>query len=104
VTTVLSDRSQGFQRVVSLSPDEIPLLRRLTEDYRHFRKARARLNRAVQEMLSIIDRFETERIDLGKARVRAGPESIKRLLEKPRSSPSTGGDRPRRRQRPKESR
>jgi hypothetical protein len=57
-STVISWSEHGKTRLRTLPPDERARLRRLTEDYRHFRNARAALVKLHRRMLDHIDRLE----------------------------------------------
>jgi hypothetical protein len=57
-STVISWSEHGKTRLRTLPPDERARLRRLTEDYRRFRNARAALVKLHRRMLDQIDRLE----------------------------------------------
>jgi hypothetical protein len=57
-STVISWSEHGKTRLCTLPPDERARLRRLTEDYRRFRNARAALVKLHRRMLDQIDRLE----------------------------------------------
>lgn len=57
-SAVISWSEHGKTRLRTLPPDERARLRRLTEDYRHFRNARAALVKLHRRMLDHIDRLE----------------------------------------------
>jgi hypothetical protein len=57
-SAVISWSEHGKTRLRTLPPDERARLRRLTEDYRHFRNARATLVKLHRRMLLHIDRLE----------------------------------------------
>jgi len=52
---------EGKKRLRSLSPKEEMVLRRLTENYRRFRQARAQLVELHAEILDVIDQLEAVR-------------------------------------------
>lgn len=58
-TTVLSWSQLGKTRLRTLPAHERARLRRLTENYRRFRQARAALVKLHQRMLRTVDRLET---------------------------------------------
>ncbi len=57
-STVLSWSEKGSTRLRTLPPGERAHLRRLTEDYRRFRQARAALVKLQRRILATIDRLE----------------------------------------------
>ncbi len=57
-STVLSWSEQGKTRLCTLPPGEHPHFRRLTENYRRFRQARAALVKLHRRILVHIDRLE----------------------------------------------
>jgi hypothetical protein len=57
-SAVISWSEHGKTRLRTLPPDERARFRRLTEDYRHFRHARAALVKLHRRMLDHIDRLE----------------------------------------------
>jgi len=67
-STVLSYRGQGRPRNVTLPPESLREVRKLTEDYRAFRKARTHLARLVRQLQDLLDRIEAARVEEGKRR------------------------------------
>lgn len=82
-STALSYRGEGRPRNVSPSGDQIDTLRKMTDDYRRVRQARAELVRWQRRVLTLVDALEAARVELGKAEFqkRRSPAS-----RKPRSS------------------
>ena len=82
-STALSYRGEGRPRNVSPSSDQIDTLRKMTDDYRRVRQARAELVRWQRRVLTLVDALEAARVELGKAEFqkRRSPAS-----RKPRSS------------------
>jgi len=75
-STVLSYRGQGRPRNLALTPEQLPAVRELTDDYRRFRQARTQLLRLEREILSLIDRIEAARVEEGErrfAKLRSSP-------------------------------
>lgn len=69
------DRPQNF----SPPPDQIDALRKMTDDYRRLRRARARLARWQRELRQVVDEIQVVRVQLGEAELKK--------LQKRRSSP-----------------
>lgn len=67
-STVLSYRGEGRPQNITLPPEQLREVRRLTEDYRAFRKARTQLVRIVHQLLELLDRLEAARVEEGKRR------------------------------------
>jgi len=65
---VLSYRGQGRPQNITLPPEQLREVRRLTEDYRTFRKARTQLVRLVRQLQDLLDRIEAARVEEGKRR------------------------------------
>ncbi len=61
VSTVLSWSERGRTRLVSVPDKRLNELRRLSEHYQRFRKARARLVQLHKSMLDVVNRIEEER-------------------------------------------
>jgi len=61
-TVVMTASIGGKTRLWTLSDDQIPELRRRTERYRQFRRARARLVNEQREALRLIDAIEKARL------------------------------------------
>jgi len=57
-TPVLSWSQQGQTQLRSLAAQDVERFRRLTENYRHFRQARAALVQLQRQTLTAIDRLE----------------------------------------------
>ena len=58
---VLSWSHQGKTRLKSIPPERLQELRRKSEEYLRFRRARAQVTIICKQMLSVIDRIETLR-------------------------------------------
>lgn len=58
---VLSWSDQGRTRLKSIPPERVQELRRKSEEYLRFRRARAQVTVICKQMLSVIDRIETLR-------------------------------------------
>lgn len=66
-STVLSYRGQGPSRNISPAPEQIDALRRMTDDYRRVRQARAQFVRWQRKVLALLDAMEAARVALGEA-------------------------------------
>lgn len=66
-STVLSYRGQGRPQNVSPHPEQIESLRKMTNDYRQVRQARAKLVRWQRHLLALVDELEAGRVQLGEA-------------------------------------
>jgi hypothetical protein len=64
-STVLSYRGHGRTQTITPAPEHLPSVRKLTDDYRRFRKARTQLLRLQRQMLTLIDRIEAARVQQG---------------------------------------
>ena len=64
-STVLSYRGQGRPQSITPPPEHLAAVQKLTDDYRRFRRARTELLRLHRQMLALIDRIESARIDQG---------------------------------------
>ena len=82
-STVLSYRGQERPRNISPPPEQIDLLRTMTDDYRRVRQARAKLVRWQRQLLALVDALEEARVQLGEAEFQKGRSLAAR---KPRSS------------------
>jgi hypothetical protein len=82
-STVLTYRGEGRPQNISPAPEEIPALRKRTEDYRRARQARATLVRWQRQLLALVDALAAGRVRLGEAEFQKGRSSAAR---KPRSS------------------
>jgi hypothetical protein len=71
-STVLSYRGQGRPKNVTPAPEQLPAVRQLTDDYRHFRQARTQLLRLQRQLLTLIDRLEAARVQAGKQQFQKG--------------------------------
>jgi hypothetical protein len=60
-SVVLSWSHQGRTRLKSIPPERLQELRRKSEEYLRFRRARAQVTVICKQMLSVIDRIETLR-------------------------------------------
>ena len=58
---VLSWSDRGKTRLKSIPPERLEELRRKSEEYARFRRARAQVSVICRQMLSVIDRIETLR-------------------------------------------
>lgn len=58
---VLTWSHQGKTRLRSIPAERLEELRRKSEEYQHFRRARAQVSVICKRMLSVIDRIETHR-------------------------------------------
>jgi hypothetical protein len=67
-STVLSYRGQGRPRNVSLTPQELPAVRDLTDAYRQFRQARTQRLRLERQIVALVDRIEAARVEEGERR------------------------------------
>jgi len=81
-STVLSYRGEGRPQNISPPPEQIDALRKMTEDYRRVRQARAELVRWQRRLLALVDALEAARVRLGQAEFRKGRSSA---VRKPRS-------------------
>ena len=71
-STVLSYRGQERPRNISPPPEQIDLLRTMTDDYRRVRQARAKLVRWQRQLLALVDALEEARVQLGEAEFQKG--------------------------------
>ena len=67
-STVLSYRGQGKPRNLATSPEHLPALRDMTDQYRRCRQARAQLVRWQRRLLDIVDALQAARVQLGEAK------------------------------------
>jgi hypothetical protein len=65
---VLSYRGEGRPQNITLPPEQLREVRKLTEDYRALRKARTQVVRLVRQILDLLDRIEAARVEEGKRR------------------------------------
>jgi hypothetical protein len=66
-STVLSYRGEGKPRNLATTPEHLPALRAMTEQYRRCRQARAQLVRWQRRLLAIVDALQAARVQLGEA-------------------------------------
>jgi hypothetical protein len=66
----LSLRGEGRPRNFSPPPDQIDALRKMTDDYRRLRRARARLARWHGEVMKLVDEIQAVRVQLGEAELK----------------------------------
>lgn len=71
-STVLSYRGEARPQNVSPPPEQIDMLRAMTDDYRRVRQARAKLVRWQRELLKLVDALEAARVQLGQAEFQKG--------------------------------
>lgn len=64
-STVLSYRGQGRPQNITPPPEQVATVRKLTDAYRRFRRARTKLLRVQRQMLTLIDRIEAARLQQG---------------------------------------
>lgn len=66
-STVLSYRGQGRPQNILPPPEQIKSLRKMTDDYRQVRQARAKLVRWQRHLLALVDALEAAHVQLGEA-------------------------------------
>jgi hypothetical protein len=71
-STILSYRGQGRPKNISLPPEQIDTLRKMTDDYRRFRQTRAKIVRWQRELLKLLDALQAARVQLGEAAFQKG--------------------------------
>lgn len=71
-STVLSYRGQGRPQNISPPPEQIESLRKMTDDYRRVRQARAKLVRWQRQLLALVDALEAARVQEGEAEFQKG--------------------------------
>ncbi len=71
-STVLSYRGQGRPQNISPPPEQIESLRKMTDDYRRVRQARAKLVRWQRQLLALVDALEAARVLGGQAEFQKG--------------------------------
>jgi hypothetical protein len=71
-STVLSYRGQGPARNISPAPQQIDALRKMTDEYRRVRQARAQIVRWHRKLLALLDALESARVHLGEADFQKG--------------------------------
>jgi len=64
-TTVLSYRGGPKRQTVTPPAEQIESLRKMTDAYRRFRQARARLVRLQRQMLELVDQLQGQRVQQG---------------------------------------
>jgi hypothetical protein len=67
-STVLGYRGQGGPRNLTPTPEQLPAVQELTDEYRRFRQARTQLLRLQRQILTLIDRIEALRVEQGERR------------------------------------
>jgi hypothetical protein len=67
-STVLSYRGQGRPQNITPPAEKLAEVRKLTDAYRRFRQARTQLLRLQKQLLSLLDRLETARVQEGERR------------------------------------
>ena len=82
-STVLTYRGEGRPQNIAPSPEQMNALRKMTDDYRRARQARAKLVRWQRQLLALVDELSAARVRLGEAEFQKGRSSAGR---KPRSS------------------
>lgn len=71
-STVLSYRGQSRPRNISPAPEQIDTLRKMTDDYRRVRQARAEFVRWQRQLLALLDALESTRVHLGETEFQKG--------------------------------
>ena len=66
-STILTYRGQGRPQNISPSAEQLPALRKLTDEYRRFRQARAQLAKLQRQLLKLADQIEAARVQQGEA-------------------------------------
>lgn len=64
-STVLSYRGQGRPQNISPRPEDVELLRKMTDHYRRCRQARAQLVLWQRQLLKLVDDLQAARVQLG---------------------------------------
>ena len=64
-STVLSYRGEAKPKNITPTPEHLPVIKQLTDDYRRFRKARTQLLRLHKQMLALVDQIEEGRRQQG---------------------------------------
>jgi hypothetical protein len=82
-STILSYRGQGRPKNISPLPEQIDTLRKMTDEYRRVRQARAKLVRWQRQLLKLVDALEAARVQLGEAAFEKGRSPAQ---QKPRPS------------------
>jgi len=82
-STVLTYRGHGRPQNISPPPQQIDTLRKMTDDYRRVRQARAKLVRWQRELLKLVDALQAARVQLGEDAFRKGRS---RVVQKRRHS------------------
>jgi Family of unknown function (DUF6788) len=77
-STVLSYRGQGRPKNISLPPEHIDTIRKMTDEYRRVRQARAKLVRWQRELLKRLDELQAARVQLGEAAFQKGRSQARR--------------------------
>jgi len=71
LTEMLSYRGEGRPQSVTPRPGERETLRKLTQSYQRFRKARAQWTKLQKEVRHVLDEIESARIEEGKQQFQA---------------------------------
>jgi len=77
-STVLSYRGQGRPQNVSPPPEQIDAVRKMTDEYRRVRQARAEFVRWQRKLLTLLDALESARVQLGEAEFQKGRSAAKK--------------------------
>lgn len=64
-TTVLSYRARQKPQTITPPTEQVDTLRKMTDHYRRFRKARAELVRLQRQMLELVDQIQHQRVQQG---------------------------------------
>lgn len=81
-STVLSYRGAGRPQNISPPAEQIDALRKMSDDYRRVRQARAKLVRWQRQLLALVNALQAARVQLGEAEFQKGRSPA----VKPRSS------------------
>ncbi len=81
-STILTYRGEGRPQNITPTPEQIPALRQMTEEYRRVRQTRAQLVQWQRKVLVLVDEMEAARVRLGEAEFQKRRASE---LRKPRS-------------------
>lgn len=83
-STALSYRGEGRPRNVSPPSDQLDTLRKMADDYRRVRQARAELVRWQRRLLTLVDALEAARVQRGEAEFQKGRSPASRKTRSPR--------------------
>lgn len=81
-STVLSYRGEARPQNISPPPEQIDGLRKMTDEYRRFRQARAQLVRWQRELIRLVDEIQAARVQRGAAEF----QKLRSPAVQPRSS------------------